>query len=360
SPEDIFVTRELLVDQLEQVAKLAGDAVDENAKWDSLVVSDDTMSKLKQISNSLRNMEARLKQGYDPPKGAILFGPPGTGKTQIAKTLANESGVQYLLKGLTDVQAGYIGQSALKVSALFAEARSKAPCLLFIDEFDKAAASRSGDQSGSFSSDIVTQLLAEMDGAKKTGRPVFVLAATNYLEHIDDAVRSRFSYEIEIPYPTAEQRERLFAIFLSRYPRVDFDITAMAVELARRSGDVGGRDIQQLVMRASQAAAQRAEEAGTPDAIVLTRDDLLRQFAPKGAAVTEEDLQKVWSQIVLKPDVKESLLGMIRLFNAGDKAAAKGLLLYGPPGTGKTEIARLLAQSTGCKFLEVKPSDLKG
>jgi transitional endoplasmic reticulum ATPase len=188
---------------------------------------------------------------------------------------------------------------------------------------------------------------------------VFVLAATNHLDKIDGAVLDRLSEKIEVPFPTEAQRERLLTVFLSKYRNVDFDVPALAAELATRTGDVGGRDLRQLVIRASQEAAQRAEEAGTPDRIVITRADLEKQFAPKGEKVTEEQIQKVWSEIVLKPEVKDSLLDMIRMFNRGDKAAAKGLLLYGPPGTGKTEIARKIAKSTGCKFLEVKPSDLK-
>src|SRR5205823_1577400 len=161
----------------------------------------------------------------------------------------------------------------------------------------------------------------------------FVLAATNHLEHIDSAVRSRFTYEIEVPNPTPELRERLFAIFLGKHTQRTFDVKAMAADLAKRSGDIGGRQIHDLVERAVQDAAQRADEAGGGQPIVLTREDLLRQFAPKGARVSDEDLEKVWSEIVLKPDVKASLLGMIRLFNSGSKASPKGLLLYGPPGT---------------------------
>jgi SpoVK/Ycf46/Vps4 family AAA+-type ATPase len=355
--DNVVITRSLLMELVGEVVKESSDAVDDDARWDSLVVSEQTMAKLKQLSTALRNMEARLKQGIEPPRGAILFGPPGTGKTQIAKTLANESGVNFFSKKPSDLKSSYQAGSGKNLRMAFDEARTKAPCILFLDEFESIATARG---QSAMNDEMVTELLVQMEGAKKSGKPVFVLAATNRLEQIDEAVLSRFTDQIEVPNPTQPQRERLFTVFLSKYPNVDFDRVAMAAELAGRTGDIGGRDIRQLVVRASQEAAARAEHAGAADRIVITRDDLLKQFAPKGEQVTEADIQKVWSEIVLKPDVKESLLGMIRMFNSGDKAAAKGLLLYGPPGTGKTEIARKIAKSTGCKFLEVKPSDLKG
>jgi SpoVK/Ycf46/Vps4 family AAA+-type ATPase len=355
--EHVVITEALLMEIAADAVKDASDAVDDGAKWDSLVVSDQTMAKLKQITTALRNMEARIKQGIDPPRGAILFGPPGTGKTQIARTLANESGVQFFAKTPSDLTSSYQAGAGKNVRMAFDEAKTKAPCILFLDEFESIASVRG---KSTMNDEMVTELLVQMEGVKKSGKPVFVLAATNHLEQIDGAVLSRLNDKIEVPLPTAEQRERLFNVFLSKYPRVDFDRREMAAELARRSGDIGGRDIRNLVINASQEAASRAEVQGTPDQIVLGREDLLKQFAPKGEQLTEDEIQKVWSEIVLKPDVKASLLGMIRMFNRGDKAAAKGLLLYGPPGTGKTEIGRTIAKSTGCKFLEVKPSDLKG
>ena len=321
NPDNVRLTRSLLMDLVGDAVKESSDAVDDDARWDSLVVSDQTMAKLKQISQGLRNMEARMKQGIEPLRGAILFGPPGTGKTQIAKTLANESGVSFFSKKPSDLKSSYQAGAGKNVRMAFDEARTKAPCILFLDEFESIATARGQSH---MNDEMVTELLVQMEGAKKSGKPVFVLAATNHLEKIDGAVLDRLSEKIEVPYPTEEQRARLLTVFLSKYRQVDFDVPTVAAELASRTGDVGGRDIRQLVIRASQDAAQRAEEAGTPDRIVLTRDDLLKQFAPKGEKVTEDQIQKVWSEIVLKPEVKESLLGMIRLFNTGDKAAAEG------------------------------------
>ena len=277
--ENVVITRSLLMETVGEAVKEASHAVDDSARWNSLVVSDQTMAKLKQISQGLRNMEARLRQGIEPLRGAILFGPPGTGKTQIAKTLANESGVQFFSKTPSDLKSSYQASSGKNVRMAFEEARTKAPCILFLDEFESIATARG---QSNMNDEMVTELLVQMEGAKKSGKPVFVLAATNHLERIDGAVLDRLSEKIEVPYPTEEQRARLLTVFLSTYRQVDFDVPTVAAELASRTGDVGGRDIRQLVIRASQDAAQRAEEAGTPDRIVLTRGDLLKQFAPKG------------------------------------------------------------------------------
>jgi SpoVK/Ycf46/Vps4 family AAA+-type ATPase len=360
TPDKVTLTPEDLIREVESLVKTRSDSVDPTARWDTLVLSEATIKTLKQIATAVRNIEDRLKQGIEPPRGAVLFGPPGTGKTQIARTLANESGVQFLSATGADITGQYVGESTQKVKKLFADARKKSPCILFIDEFENAAASRTGSRGSGFAEEVVTQLLAEMDGVKSTGRAVFVLAATNHLERVDAAVLSRFTYQVEVPNPTPEQRERLFEIALRKYPRTDFDLKAMAAELAKRSGGIGGRQIGDLVKKAVQDAAQRAEDAGTPNDIVLTQADLRAQLAPKGRAVSDDELEKVWTEIVLKPETKATLLSMIRLFNSGSKAAPKGLLLYGPPGTGKTEIARMLAKSTGCQFLGTDLTKLKG
>ena len=121
-------------------------------------------------------------------------------------------------------------------------------------------------------------MLAELDGAKKSERQVFLLAATNHRDRIDPAIRDRFTYEIEIPLPTADQRRRLFTIFLGSQP-VDFDLAAVVQELAESVGDVGGREIQNIVKRAEQRAMERAFEGDKLERIVISREDLVSQLS---------------------------------------------------------------------------------
>jgi SpoVK/Ycf46/Vps4 family AAA+-type ATPase len=123
---------------------------------------------------------------------------------------------------------------------------------------------------------VQRQIFTRLDAAAAHGD------AAEAGDRVDSTILSRFTYKIGIPNPTVEQRERLFRIFLGKCARADFDIDQVAIELARRCGDIGGRDIQSLVQRALQEASQRAFEIGKPDQVTITREDLLRQFAPQG------------------------------------------------------------------------------
>ena len=334
------------------------EAVDTSARWDSLILAPEILAKLKGACEALRHVETLRKQGVPPPKGALLYGPPGTGKTQIARTLANESGLAFIAAATADLKAGFTGQSVQKVRELFDRARGRAPCILFIDEIDAIAPARGGSGSDSFTVEIVNQLLQEMDGIKQSDRHVYVLAATNRPETVDEALRSRLKDAIEIPNPDREQRQRLFRLFLGKL-KTDFDADQMAAELAKRTKDIGGRAIGAIVERAAQEAVNRAIAQGAPDRVMLTREDVLREVAPRGKEVSDADLDKIWQRIVLQPEVKADLLDKIRMFNSADKAAPTGLLLYGPPGTGKTEIARRIADSASCYFMSLKAPDLK-
>lgn len=257
---------------IKRYVKAGGTAVDQGAGWDSLVLADDVMERLRSLCETLRNVEEFKEQGFDIPKGALLYGPPGTGKTQIARTLANESGLPFLAASTADLKAGYVGQSGQKTREIFERARGQSPCILFIDEIDAVCPTRGGRSADSFTDEIVLQLLQEMDGVKASSRHVFVLAATNLLDTIDPAVRSRFEEKIEIGFPNQPERQRLFRQMLSKQ-RVDFDRDAIAAELAQLTSDIAGRDIRSVVQRASQMAVRRA--AGNPKALLLTRADLM-------------------------------------------------------------------------------------
>ncbi|MBL8270650.1 AAA family ATPase, partial [Steroidobacter sp.] len=326
---------------------------DEKKTWDRLVLPPEIKQELQHAARVLREAD-RYKGKADIPN-ILLFGPPGTGKTDIARTIANESGVKFIEAKTADLKAQYMGQSAHLVRELFNRARASAPCVLFIDEIDAVAVKRgSGD---SYTNDIVTEMLAQMEGATKADRPVIVLAATNHKEQIDPAILRRFTYEFEIPLPDEAARGELLKRFIAERP-IDpaLDVEEIAAFLAKRLNRKSGSDLSMLVKRAMQRAVR---VSSSPDDVRLTRELLLEEALPKGKEVTDQDLQRIWSQIVLKPEVKDDLLDKIRMFNRADKAAPKGLLLYGPPGTGKTEIARRIADSASCFFMSLKGPDLK-
>ena len=346
-----------------EFTKVGGTEVDEGATWDTLALPDELIEQLKFTAESLRQVELLKKQGFQPSRGMLFYGPPGTGKTQIARTFANESGLPFLAANPADLKAGFLGQAGQKVREKFQQAREKSPCILFIDELDLTAAQRGGPTANTLTDEMVGTMLTELDGVKKNDTTVFLLAATNHRELIDSAILERFLDQIEIPYPDERQRVRILEIMLAKKP-LDFDPKPAAAELATIMGPVSGRELYKLVERASQKAMGRALKERHPDKIILSRDDLYTSIPPDKRATTEPavseaDLQKIWSEIVLKPAVKEAILSKIRLFNQNDEAKPRGLLLYGPPGTGKTEIAKKIKDSTGSYFMELKASDLK-
>jgi SpoVK/Ycf46/Vps4 family AAA+-type ATPase len=313
-------------------------------------------AQLQRAVKVVQDAERYKERGVNVPN-ILLYGPPGTGKTDIARTFANEGGVAFIAASTADLKAGYIGQSGQQVKELFERARGQAPCILFIDEIETVARKRGAAGADAFTNEIVTQMLAEMEGAAKSPRHVFVLGATNLPEEVDPAILSRFSNRIEIPLPDEDgRREMLIRLFRERPLEAGFDVDAVAADLAKRTNRRSGRDLVMLVNRAMERAVAAAD---SPDDVHLTRVALFAEIAPQDKSISAEELASVWSKIVLDPAVKESIVAKIKLFNAGDKAAPKGLLLYGPPGTGKTEIARRIAESANCYFMALSAPDLK-
>ena len=251
--------------------KQGSTATDSRASWDTLVLSDATMKELKTTAGLLQHADTFRKRGIGVPRGLLLYGPPGTGKTQIARTLANETGLRFIAASTADIKQGFLGQSGQKVRELFERARESAPSLLFIDELDIIAATR-GSQSDTILTEIVGQLLQEMDGIAAQTQPVFVLAATNRRDQIDAAVLSRLPKQIEIPLPDRDAAQRLLAVMLTGKP-LAFDVDTGTRELAARTDGKSGRDLRSWVEAAEHSAVARAIEAGDPDAIAIEMRD---------------------------------------------------------------------------------------
>ncbi|WP_242112589.1 AAA family ATPase [Luteimonas aquatica] len=245
-------------------------ATDAGASWDTLVLAERTLQDLKTTAGLLKNADTFLKRGIGVPRGLLLYGPPGTGKTQIARTLANETGLRFIAASTADVKQGWLGQSGQKVRELFERARESAPSLLFIDEIDVIAGSRGGGDA--FTDEIIGQLLQEMDGVQAQPRPVFVVAATNRVEHVDAALLSRLSKRIEVPLPDAEGIRRLLRVMLAGKP-LAFEAEAGIAHLAGYASGWSGRGLRNWIEHAEMRAVHRAIEAGDPDSVALTLDD---------------------------------------------------------------------------------------
>lgn len=250
--------------------------VDGEATWDRLVLREEKLNSLKTVCALLRDADEWAAKGVSIPKGTIVYGAPGTGKTQIARTIANQSGLSFVAASLADVKGTHIGESANLVKALFEKARSAAPAILFLDEIDLIAPSRSSRSKDSFTGEITSQILQEMDGITLHKENVFVLAATNNLDAIDPAILSRFQNQVEIPLPDREGKIRLILQTLEGKP-LAFDPHAEAEKIVSKLNGYAGRDIVNMVRRAELRAVQRAVSEGGPEKLAFRLDDILSE-----------------------------------------------------------------------------------
>jgi transitional endoplasmic reticulum ATPase len=221
-----------------------------------------------------------LFKAYGKPVGGgiLLFGPPGCGKTHLARATAGEVGATFLSVGLQDVLDLWLGNSERNLHQLFAEARRRVPSVLFFDEVDALGASRS-DLRGSAGRNVVNQFLAELDGVEVSNEGVLVLAATNAPWHLDTAFRrpGRFDRVIFVPPPDEPAREAILRILLRGKPAADVDYRAVA----KRTDRFSGADLTAVVDVAVEAKLRQALRSGTPEPIT-TSDlrDAAKQVKP--------------------------------------------------------------------------------
>lgn len=246
--------------------------VDLQARWDTLVLDKGTLAKLRTTCCLLQDAEAWRKRGVTIPSGMLLTGPPGTGKTQTARTMANEAGLAFIAVSSADLKANFLGQSGNRVKNVFERARSSAPAILFVDELDIVAPRRGSNANDSLTKEIVGQLLQELDGIRRKQGHVFVLAATNHPELIDSAILSRFPERIHIPLPDQKCR-RLLVRNMLKGKRVSFDIDSGSASLSYASEGMSGRDLVNWLARAEQKAVMRAVAKGGPEHFSLALND---------------------------------------------------------------------------------------
>jgi SpoVK/Ycf46/Vps4 family AAA+-type ATPase len=266
-------SREQYLEAVKSSRKAHNTRVDSEARWETLVLDAGVLERLKLTCLLVCDAETWRAQGATVPRSLLLTGPPGVGKTEIGRTLANESGLGFLAATTADVKANFLGQSGNRVKQLFERARSNAPVILFLDELDIIAPARMGGNDP-LTDEIVGQLLQELDGIQSRDSEVFLLAATNHAEQIDRAVLSRFQERLAIPLPDLHGRERLLTMLLQK-KRLSFSLEEGSHTLAAMSEGKGmsGRDLKSWIGRAEQKALLRAIARGGPQHFALTLDD---------------------------------------------------------------------------------------
>ena len=233
------------------------------------------MSKVKEeiqvkIIYPLTHAQMYAAYGKKVGGGILMYGPPGCGKTHLARATAGEVQAKFMSIGINDVLDMWIGNSERNLHSLFDQARRNRPCVLFFDEVDALGASRS-DMRQSAGRHLVNQFLAEMDGVESDNEGLLILGATNAPWHIDSAFRrpGRFDQVLFVPPPDALARTEILKILLVGKPTVDIDYNSIAA----KSAEFSGADLKAVVDRAIEAKLQEAIRSGRPTP--LTTKDLL-------------------------------------------------------------------------------------
>lgn len=346
--------------------------------------------QLKQeISDSvlvpLQKSDVTRAYGVEPPRGLLLFGPPGCGKTLMMKALAQTLKANFYYVKTSDIVSKWYGESEKRVTEVFSLARSTAPSVLFFDEIDSIAKKRDLYGSDDTTPRLLSLMLAEMDGLEKEDAPLLIVGATNKPDMLDQAILrpGRFDRVIYVSPPDRKARESIFRVHLEGKPLAeDLDFAKLAAMSERFSG----ADIRNVIQITAVELAKKAMKGGTlPPVTMKELADVMATYKPSIALQTLEDYERLRldferrvsrTEEELKPSVtfadiggldkvKQLLMETIELpFKHPELMAKyglespKGILLFGPPGCGKTLLARAAAGSLNIAFLTVSGAEL--
>ena len=324
----------------------------------------------------LKYPELFERLGIDAPKGVLLYGPPGCGKTLLARAVAHETEANFFSINGPEIIHKFYGESEAHLRKLFEEAAHRAPSIIFLDEID-AIAPRRERVVGDVEKRVVAQLLALMDGLSQR-QHVIVLAATNLPNALDPALRrpGRFDREITIPIPDRHGRREVLEIHSRGMPLVDdVDLSHVA---AITHGFVGA-DLEALCREAGMIALRRLlpeidfSQPYVPDELLARLQvkmgdfqEALREVEPSAVREVFVEVPNVrWNDVGGLDEIKQRLREAVEwplvhpdLFESLRLTPPKGAMVCGPPGCGKTLIAKALATEAGVNFVSVKGPEL--
>jgi transitional endoplasmic reticulum ATPase len=324
----------------------------------------------------LRHPELFVRLGIEPHSGVLLYGPPGCGKTLLAKVLASESDANMFSINGPEIMNKYYGETEAKLRDIFKEAKENSPSIIFIDEIDAIAPKRE-EAYGDVEKRVVAQLLALMDGLTDRGN-VIVLGATNRPDSVDPALRrpGRFDREMEISVPNADGRLEVMEIHTRGMPIAsDVNLKVLSSEL----NGYTGADMKSLCREAAMRSIRRylpeidLETEKIPARILQSMEvklidfyDAMREVVPTAMREFYVERSKVyWDDVGGLDNAKKTLeenliIAMINpeKFSKMGIKPPKGALLYGPPGCGKTLLARALATESSGNMILVRGSEI--
>ncbi|HDD69855.1 AAA family ATPase [Candidatus Bathyarchaeota archaeon] len=320
----------------------------------------------------LRHPELFQRLGIEPPKGVLLHGPPGCGKTLLARAVANESEANFFSINGPEIMSKFYGESEARLREIFQQAQQNSPSIIFIDELDAIAPKRE-EVTGEVERRVVAQLLALMDGLSGRGN-VIVIGATNRPGALDPALRrpGRFDREIEIGVPDKQGRYEILQIHTRGMPLAeDVDLK----KLAEMTHGYTGADLAALCRETAMKALRRylpqinLEEERVPPSVLEKMEVKMEDFINAYKEVTPTAMREVYIEVPtvhwddiggldeVKQELKEAVEWPLKnpeIFKKLGIKPPKGVLLYGPPGCGKTLLARAVATESEANFITIK------
>ena len=262
---------------------------DNGIKFSDVAGEDEAKENLTEIVDYLHNPKKYEEIGAKMPKGLLLVGPPGTGKTMLAKAVAGEAGVPFFSMSGSEFVEMFVGMGASKVRDLFKQAKEKAPCIVFIDEIDAIGGKRSNGNMGGHDEreQTLNQLLTEMDGFEGNSG-VVILAATNRPETLDPALTrpGRFDRRVPVELPDLKGREEILKVHVKKIkvePNVDY------TQIARMASGASGAELANIVNEAALRAVRQGRKAATQADLEESIETVIAGYQKKNAILTDKE-----------------------------------------------------------------------